>query len=388
MRSMRFVRYLSVFALLAVLLSACSSSAPSAPIASQPTSAPAPTEVAPSAAPSEAAPTAEPSAEAVADTPTETSSEANSAECEAGSFLFDHEFLLSDPICVPEDPERIVALDMASVELLLLLGKTPVGSASWLLNEMPVLIPEFAEELSKVEGLGYPAELEKLAVLKPDLILGSQDTVDVELASNIAPIIIADSNLYQNWQNGMQFWSQALNQADMYEAMEANYQTRIEELRAAVGNPAEHEISVIANSSYGVSLWLPNTPPGYVLADVGFSRPASQAMTGEAAIEEYGADQYISLSLERLDLVDADAIFYFTFAATDPESLAKEEQHIAEFQHNAVWQSLNAVKAGKAYFVPGYWWRAQTYYLANKVLDDLFANLTDTQATTPVLTFE
>ena len=46
---------------------------------------------------------------------------------------------------------------------------------------------------------------------------------------------------------------------------------------------------------------------------------------------------------------------------------------------------IDAVKAGKSYFVPGAWWRSQTYLLANQVIDDLFTHLTDTAATTPIL---
>ncbi len=91
------------------------------------------------------------------------------------------------------------------------------------------------------------------------------------------------------------------------------------------------------------------------------------------------------ISTERLDLADGDAIFYFTYASSDPEVAEQERISMATFEQNPVWQSLDAVKAGQAFRVPAYWWRSQTYLLANKVLDDLFTHLTDTSATTPVL---
>ena len=62
-----------------------------------------------------------------------------------------------------------------------------------------------------------------------------------------------------------------------------------------------------------------------------------------------------------------------------------ESAFIKEFEQMPIWQSLGAVKAGNSYFVPGYWWRSQTYLLANLVIDDLFSHLTDTTATTPIL---
>lgn len=78
-------------------------------------------------------------------------------------------------------------------------------------------------------------------------------------------------------------------------------------------------------------------------------------------------------------------IFYFTYAAVDPEIAATESEFIKDFQQKPLWQSLGAVKAGNAFFVPGQWWRAEIYLLANKVIDDLFTYLTDTTATTPIL---
>jgi hypothetical protein len=89
--------------------------------------------------------------------------------------------------------------------------------------------------------------------------------------------------------------------------------------------------------------------------------------------------------VERVTLLDPDLTFYFIYSAVDPEVAKMESDFISSFEQKPLWQSLNAVKEGTAHFVPGYWWRAQTYYLANQVVDDLFKYLTDTAATTPVL---
>jgi iron complex transport system substrate-binding protein len=92
-------------------------------------------------------------------------------------------------------------------------------------------------------------------------------------------------------------------------------------------------------------------------------------------VARYDAKQYVQISEERLDLADGDAIFYFTYAATDPEVAAKESEFIKTFQQKPLWLALEAVKDGQAFFVPGYWWRAQTYLLANLVIDDLWRHL-------------
>lgn len=163
--------------------------------------------------------------------------------------------------------------------------------------------------------------------------------------------------------------------------MLANYEARLAEFQAALtGNP---EISIIGTSSYGSYMWLEDTAPGVVVADAGLSRPESQALSGEAAVERYGEQRWIQISEERFDLADADAIFVFTYATTDPATLETENAAMESFKSNPIWNSLSAVQAGHVYYVGPHWWRAQTYLLANKVLDDLFTHLTDIEPTIP-----
>lgn len=309
-------------------------------------------------------------------------------DCEAGYRLFDHELLVTDPVCIPVDPQRVLPLDMTALELMLLTGKPPLGTAQWILDELPILLPEYADALAPLPGFGYPADLEQVAALNPDLILAPADTLDVELATQIAPVIVPDQIIYEDWKLGMAFWCAVLNMPDFYAQMATNYDQRVAELQAALGDPSALEVSVISASTYGIWLWMPDSSAGHVLADVGLGRPEAQALVGDAAVARYGEKQYIEISEERLDLVDGDAIFYFTYAAVDPAIAAEESTFLKSFNEKPLWQALNAVKAGNAFFVGGHWWRSQTYLLANKMIDDLFANLTDTEATTPVVAGE
>ena len=88
---------------------------------------------------------------------------------------------------------------------------------------------------------------------------------------------------------------------------------------------------------------------------------------------------------ETVVFLDADAVFYFTYASNDPATAEEEAGFVTELEQNPLWRSLGAVRSGRAYRVGGYWWRAQTYLLANRVLDDLFTHLAGTEADTPVL---
>ena len=310
--------------------------------------------------------------------------------CEDGFRLFDHDLLITEPVCIPEDPERILALDMASVEMTLLTGKNLVGTSNWILDELPVLEPHFAGTLGEVENVGYPANLETTLLLGPDLILsaGSSvagESIDVAGAGEIAPVVMVDAKIYDDWQLGMSVWAEVLGAEELYTRMLENYDARIGELRDALEDVSDTAVSLVPLAAGMTYMWMPDTAPGKILGDVGFARPEPQTLTGEATQARYGSVQYIQVSEERYDLLDADDIFYFTYAATDAGTADEEAGNVRALEQNPLWQSLSAVQAGNAYFVPGYWWRAQTYLLANKVLDDLFTDLAGTDAQTPVL---
>jgi iron complex transport system substrate-binding protein len=304
-------------------------------------------------------------------------------ECEAGFRLFEHEYLAGDPVCIPENPQRILALELSAVEMVILADKELVGTANWLHDEIPVLLPELAPILEGIADTGYPANLEVALLAEPDLILAVDGDIDLDSGNAIAPVVMPLAGIEHNWKQSMEFWSAVLGTEELYAEMLANYDTRIAEFKAALSDAPE--ISVIGTSSYGTYLWLEDTAPGVVVTDAGLARPESQAMSGDAAVERYGEQRWIQISEERFDLADGDAIFVFTYATTDPETLETENTAMEAFQNNPVWNSLSAVEADHVYYVGPYWWRAPTYLLANKVLDDLFTHLTDTTADTPVL---
>lgn len=299
--------------------------------------------------------------------------------CEAGERLFEHEFLEGEPVCIPENPQRVVALEMAGAELTLFTDKVLVGTNSWVKQELPVLMPELADEFANVEIYGYPADLEAVLLAKPDIILAAPGDIDVAAASEIAPVVVAKGIVGDDWEAAFSIWSEVLNIPDVYAALNENYQARIAELQDELGAARETtEVSAVSVSTYGIWLWYEDSAPGNVLEDVGLARPPSQAYKSAAAPE-------VEISDERLDLVDGDDIFYFSYVSDDPEVLGKENAVIEGLEENPLWQGLGGVKSGHAYNVGGHWWRAQTYLLANRVIDDLFEYLVGAPSETPAL---
>ena len=319
---------------------------------------------------------------APADTATETTdAAATDGTCEDGFRLFDHEYLDGEPVCVPDNPQRVVALDMASLELLMYTDKDIVGSASWILDEYQAMLPEMADAVADIPDVGYPANLESVLEVDPDIILAysAQDNIiDAEQAANIAPVVSTTLTI-DDWERSMQFWAQALNVQPVFEDLQANYDARIDALQAALPmQPSETEVSLVTANTYGVSIWLADSPQGKIVQDAGFARPAPQDIAGEAAIEEYGTlRQYATISDETLNLADGDIIYLFKYATTDEEIAAEEAAAVEAFQERPLWQQLDGVQNGEVYVVGDHWYRAGTYLLANAVIDDLFTTLTD-----------
>src|SRR5690606_1169067 len=74
-------------------------------------------------------------------------------ECEAGFRLFDHEYLATDPVCIPENPQRVLALENAAFELLLYSDKEIVGTfQAFTLDELSATLPAIADDISEIPG--------------------------------------------------------------------------------------------------------------------------------------------------------------------------------------------------------------------------------------------
>lgn len=109
------------------------------------------------------------------------------APCEGTRVV--HDF---GELCLKAPPSRIVALDWRPLEDLLLLGVTPVGAADladfprWVKLTVPPGIADVGERL--------PPNLERIALLQPDLILGYSGFQGKHFAelSRIAPTVLLD----------------------------------------------------------------------------------------------------------------------------------------------------------------------------------------------------
>ena len=263
---------------------------------------------------------------------------------------------------VPVNPQRVVVV--AGLDTVLSLGVKPVGSVQ--VDREDYYLEDRAKGIDSVGDSDSP-NLEAIVTLKPDLILGSMfNQKSYKLLSQIAPTVIADVETSGEWKKMLSKYAEALGKTDKAEQIMADYQARIEEFQAQMGDRlGETEVSIVRVYQDRILIYLENSFPGTIVADVGLPRPSYQTN----AENSFSMD----ISKELLHKADGDNIFVWT--AGGNEELAKGDRtSLKQLKADPLWSKLNAVQQGKVYDVPSYW-IGMGPIAANLVLDDLFEYL-------------
>ncbi|MGB3336873.1 MAG: iron-siderophore ABC transporter substrate-binding protein [Devosia sp.] len=262
---------------------------------------------------------------------------------------------------VPDNPQRIVVLTNEGTEALLAIGVVPVGAVeSW--NGDPwydYLTPMMGE--ATLLGAEGAVNLELIAALEPDLILGSkvrQEAVYEQLSA-IAPTVMTET-LGGVWRDNLAVYADAVGKGSEADQALAAFEGRIGAIHDALGDAVGDEISLVRFSPARTRMYLKDSFSGAILAAIGFARPAAQDK--DAFAED--------LTKERIPELAADRIFYFSPGVDDAEGEANLSDWLAE----PLWKDLEAVQADRAYRVDDSVWIAGGgIYAANAVLDDIEA---------------
>lgn len=268
-------------------------------------------------------------------------------------------------VAVPADPQRIVALSEADLDALLALGLKPVGTIQGRgQTGTPRYLGDRAEGVPLVGTVNGP-NIEAVLALQPDLILAGNLADEQILAqlSLIAPTVVTFQT-GENWRSAFQRVAQAVDrQAEAQATLEA-YEARLDEVRASLGDRAQAEVSIVRWNAQGPVYMLPGAFSSTVVAELGLTRPEHQ-------VEATGAGHSPTLSLEMLELIDADWIFVGTLAAEGEAVEAMEA-----VMNTPAFQQLDAVRQGHITLVDGSLWSSAIGPLAAMaILDDVEAAL-------------
>jgi iron complex transport system substrate-binding protein len=257
-------------------------------------------------------------------------------------------------------PEKVVILTNEGTEALLALGVTPVGAVqSWTGDPWYDHIADDMKDV-KVVGVESQVNVEAIAALQPDLIIGNKMRQEAiyEQLSAIAPTVFAE-DLRGNWKNNFELYAKAVNKEEKGKEVLAAYDQRIEDLKAELGDKVNMEVSMVRFMAGDVRIYHKDSFSGVILEQIGLARPESQDKEDFA---EKGVTQ------ERIPAMDGDILFYFTYEEGDGKASEVEKEWI----ENPLFKNLEVAKSGQVFKVDDAIWNtAGGVKAANLMLDDL-----------------
>ncbi len=266
------------------------------------------------------------------------------------AFLFSTLFLTGIVSANQEAPRKIAALNWTQAEMLLTLGVVPSGVTSvkgykeWQSNT-PAL-PEGVQEL----GLRAEPNLEAIAMLKPDLILGyiwRHRRIIAELES-IAPTVlyrqypdaVDTENYYVRMQQIFRSVAQRLNKQALAEQKLQEMQQRISQAKDRIKAKGISGQSVVVGKFVGMGLGL---------------RVYADESMAAALVNELGLRNRWHSSLPGRDFTHVDLLKLTTIGDASLIIIGSEPDELPAMTTSPVWQSIPAVQEGRVYYLPALW---------------------------------
>nr|WP_235900416.1 iron-siderophore ABC transporter substrate-binding protein [Lolliginicoccus suaedae] len=212
---------------------------------------------------------------------------------------------------VPAQPQRVVVLEPVQLDTAIALGITPVGAAvPTTADNLPDYLGEDAKSITAVGTVTTP-ELEKIAALDPDLIIGTDsrhgDLYD-QLAEVAPTVFMATQS--DPWQENSVLIADALGKKPEGEQLLADYNDRCAEIAesydtegmtAQLIRPREDVLTVYGPISFA----------GSTLECAGFTIPE----------RDWQEEISIDLSPELISEVDADLVLVTSQDPADPATM-------------------------------------------------------------------
>lgn len=229
---------------------------------------------------------------------------------------------------VEKKPERIVVVGLTEQDIVLELGYKPVATTEWY-GDQPYAVWPWAQEalgdakpevLSNADGFQF----EKIAALRPDLIIGANagmEKKDYEQLSRIAPTIATPkggTQYFSPWDDQVEVVAKALGKPE--EGAKLIQQVKDDYAAVAAENPEfKGKTATFAqNAFYDGEIYVyPQGLSTEFLEYLGFT--INPKLT--PLVKNPG--EQVAVAEERLDVIDADVIVFATEKASDIANLKK-----------------------------------------------------------------
>lgn len=236
-------------------------------------------------------------------------------------------------------PERIAALSSGDMDVIYALGGQLVGRPA----VEGGAVPEAAEQVEQI-GTTHELDLEKIAYLKPDVVLGNaalnaKDTATVESLGS--RMVLTSANSVADIKQQIELFGSMLHKeseaAKLIETLDGKLDTLSQQL------PANKPRVLMVYGAPGTYMAaLPNSLSGDLLGLAGGTNIAADF----PQLENY--PQYAQLNTERIIEADPELVLIITHG--NPEAV--KSGYLKEMQVNAAWNRMSAIQSGRVEVLP------------------------------------
>ncbi|WP_090738228.1 ABC transporter substrate-binding protein [Paenibacillus sp. Mc5Re-14] len=237
-------------------------------------------------------------------------------------------------------PQHIVALSNGDLDIIYALGGTAVGRPN---SNGPSVVPA-AENVQQI-GSTHEVDLEKITMLKPDVVLGNypMNEKDIPAIEGVgSQLLLTGANSVQDIQSQITLYGQLLQKQDGAVKLNQQIDQQVAKLQKETASTSKPKVLLVYGAPATYMAALPNSLGGNILEVAGGSNIAADF----PGLQNF--PQYAQLNTERIVQADPDYIFIMTHGNTEEVKAA----FIKEMQENAAWNGIRAVQNSQVEVLP------------------------------------